>query len=83
MFGDLVIRYAVRNTSFGVLLLAYKEGETCMVQQGATVEELAAALEARFPSALYKHIRVDKETDKLMCQRLEKVACLLEQALEA
>jgi hypothetical protein len=56
---DVVIRYTIRDTTFGPILIAFKGGKVCMVHQSGTEVELLVALEDKFPSILWQHTRID------------------------
>ena len=53
------IQYTIRDTSFGPLLIALQNGKVCMVNQSGDETDLLAALENKFPSALYNHLNVN------------------------
>jgi hypothetical protein len=52
------IQYTIRETSFGPLLIAIQDGKVCMINQSGDESDLLAALEDKFPSALYNHLNV-------------------------
>ena len=52
------LQYTIQDTSFGPLLIAFQDGKVCMINQSGDLSDQLAALETKFPSALYNHLNI-------------------------
>ena len=57
--GLIPIFYSIRMTSYGLLLIAFKNGEICKLDLGATESEVVAGFEEMYPSWLYRYVPID------------------------